>query len=203
MTIGCLFIISAPSGTGKTSVIKALLKKDTHLKLSISYTSRPQRSAEIEGSDYHFVSEQTFKQMQAQGEFLESAEVYGNYYGTSQQWIESTIDSGQDILLEIDCQGAAQVRSIFSHAVSIFILPPSSEMLEKRLVTRDQDHTDVIKKRLVAAREEVGHVNEFDYVIINDELETAVNHLASIINAERLRKDRQIEKHRTLISQLA
>lgn len=202
MTAGCLFIISAPSGAGKTSVIKALLKRDTHLKLSISYTSRPRRPVEVDGRDYHFVSEQTFKQMQAQGEFLESAEVYGNFYGTSQQWIKSAIDSGQDILLEIDCQGAAQVRRIFPYAIGIFILPPSNEILEMRLVKRDQDHADVIKKRLAAAREEVSHVNEFDYVIINDELENAVNNLVCIINAERLRKERQIVKHQALISQL-
>jgi len=202
MTTGCLFIVSAPSGAGKTSVIKALLKKDKHIKLSISYTSRPQRPVEVDGRDYHFVSEEAFKRMQTQGDFLESAQVYGNWYGTSQKWIKAAIESGQDILLEIDCQGAAQVRNIFSYAIGIFILPPSNKLLEERLVTRDQDHADVIKKRLVAAREEVSHVNEFDYVIINDELENAVDNLACIINAERLKTGRQMKKYQALISQL-
>ncbi len=202
MTAGCLFIISAPSGTGKTSVIKELLKKDDQIKLSVSYTSRPRRQVEVDGRDYYFVSEERFKQMQVQGEFLESAEVYGNWYGTSQKWIKAAMDSGQDVLLEIDCQGAAQIRSFFPDAVGIFILPPSSKMQEERLVARDQDHEDVINRRLAAAREEVSHVNEFDYVIINDKLETAVNNLACIINAERLRTKPQMEKYQTLIAQL-
>ncbi|SEM85114.1 guanylate kinase [Nitrosomonas marina] len=199
---GCLFIISAPSGTGKTSLIRALLKRDTHLKLSISYTSRPRRPAEVEGRDYHFISEDIFKQMQIRGEFLECAEVYGNLYGTSKKWIDAAIAAGQDIVLEIDCQGAAQVRRFFSNAIGIFILPPSCTTLEKRLVSRDQDEADVIKKRLEAVREEVSHVNEFDYVIINDELEKAANNLVCIVNAERLRRERQIKKHQTLITQL-
>lgn len=201
MTTGCLFIISAPSGAGKTSLIKALLSKDAHLSLSISYTSRQPRPGEVNGRDYHFVSEQTFREMQVQGEFLESAEVYGNLYGTSQKWINKAIVSGQDILLEIDCQGAEQVRRYFAQAIGIFILPPSGKVLEKRLITRDQDHTDVIRKRLEAVREEVSHVNEFDYVIINDELENAVNNLVCIVNAERMKRERQIKKYQTLIAQ--
>ena len=199
---GCLFIISAPSGAGKTSLIRALLERDAQLKLSISYTSRPQRSAEIDGRDYHFVSKDIFKQMQSRGEFLEYAEVYGNLYGTSKKWIDDTIAAGQDIVLEIDCQGATQVRRFFSHAIGIFILPPSCVALEKRLISRDQDDAEVIQKRLEAVREEVSHVNEFDYVIINDELEKAVNNVACIVNAERLKRERQIEKHQALITQL-
>lgn len=202
MTVGCLFIISAPSGAGKTSLIKALLNQDSQLSLSISYTSRPPRAGEVNGRDYHFVSEEAFRQMQAQGEFLESAEVYGNLYGTSQKWINEAIASGRDILLEIDCQGAEQVRKFFAQAISIFILPPSDKVLAKRLIMRDQDHADVIQKRLEAAREEVSHVNEFDYVIINDELNNAVNSLACIVNAERLKRERQIQKYQTLIAQL-
>ncbi len=202
MTTGCLFIISAPSGAGKTSLVKALLNKDSRLSLSISYTSRPQRTGETNGCDYHFVNKETFRRMQALGEFMESAEVYGNLYGTSQKWINDTIKSGQDILLEIDCQGAQQVRRFFSQAVGIFILPPSNIVLEERLVARDQDAADVIRKRLAAAREEVSHVNEFDYVIINDELEKAVNDLVSIVNAERLKRERQIIKYQALIAQL-
>lgn len=202
MMTGCLFIISAPSGAGKTSIIRTLLNKDPYLSLSISYTSRQPRSGEVNGRDYHFVSKQTFRQMQAQGEFLESAEVYGNLYGTSQKWINEAIASGQDILLEIDCQGAEQVRKFFPQAIGIFILPPSGKVLEQRLMARDQDHVDVIRKRLDAAREEVSHVNEFDYVIINDELDNAVNNLVSIVNAERLRRDRQVKNYQTLITQL-
>lgn len=201
-TTGCLFIISAPSGAGKTSLIRALLDKDTHLSLSISYTSRPPRTGEVNGHDYHFVSEETFRRMQVQGEFLESAEVYGNLYGTSQKWINEAIASGRDILLEIDCQGAEQVRKLFAQAIGIFILPPSDKVLAKRLITRDQDRADVIRKRLEAAREEVSHVSEFDYVIINDELESAVNNLICIVNAERLKRERQIKKYQTLIAQL-
>ncbi|SFL05197.1 guanylate kinase [Nitrosomonas aestuarii] len=199
---GCLFIISAPSGAGKTSLVKALLKKDSRISLSISYTSRPQRTGETNGCDYHFVDEEAFRRMQARGEFMESAEVYGNLYGTSQKWINDTIASGQDILLEIDCQGAKQVRRFFAHAIGIFILPPSNIVLEERLIARDQDTAEVIRKRLAAAREEVSHVNEFDYVIINDELEKAVNDIVSIVNAERLKREKQIIKYQALIAQL-
>ncbi|MEK7792787.1 MAG: guanylate kinase, partial [Pseudomonadota bacterium] len=181
ITTGCLFIISAPSGTGKTSLVKALLQADPDLSLSISHTSRPPRAEEINGRDYHFVSEATFRQMLIRGEFLESAEVYGNLYGTSQKWILEAMKSGRDILLEIDCQGAKQVRQIFPQAVGIFILPPSAETLEIRLKKRGQDNIDVIQKRLTAAREEVSHVSEFDYVIINNKLEEALGDLTCIV----------------------
>ncbi len=203
ITTGCLFIISAPSGTGKTSLVKALLQADPDLSLSISHTSRPPRAEEINGRDYHFVSEATFRQMLIRGEFLESAEVYGNLYGTSQKWILEAMKSGRDILLEIDCQGAKQVRQIFPQAVGIFILPPSAETLEIRLKKRGQDNIDVIQKRLTAAREEVSHVSEFDYVIINNKLEEALGDLTCIVRAERLRKDRQLTKHCALITQLS
>lgn len=201
--MGCLFIISAPSGTGKTSLVKALLQADPDLSLSISHTSRPPRAEEINGRDYHFVSEATFRQMLIRGEFLESAEVYGNLYGTSQKWILEAMKSGRDILLEIDCQGAKQVRQIFPQAVGIFILPPSAETLEIRLKKRGQDNIDVIRKRLTAAREEVSHVSEFDYVIINNKLEEALGDLTCIVRAEHLRKDRQLTKHCALITQLS
>jgi len=203
ITTGCLFIISAPSGTGKTSLVKALLQADPDLSLSISHTSRPPRAEEINGRDYHFVSEATFRQMLIRGEFLESAEVYGNLYGTSQKWILEAMKSGRDILLEIDCQGAKQVRQIFPQAVGIFILPPSTETLEIRLKKRGQDNIDVIQKRLTAAREEVSHVSEFDYVIINNKLEEALGDLTCIVRAEHLRKDRQLTKHCALITQLS
>ncbi len=199
---GCLFIISAPSGTGKTSLVRALLKTDVNLKLSISHTSRPSRSDEVDGRDYHFVSEEIFKQKLLRGEFLESAEVYGNLYGTSQTWINETMAAGYDILLEIDCQGATQVRNIYPKAIGIFILPPSSETLATRLKTRGQDESTVIEKRLAAAREEVSHVCEFDYVIINNKLEEAVNDLTCIVRSEHLKKERQLVDQHALITQL-
>ncbi len=199
---GCLFIISAPSGTGKTSLVKALLAIDPQLNLSISHTSRLPRPSEVNGSDYHFISESDFKQMKQRGDFLESAEVYGNLYGTSQRWINETSKAGRDILLEIDCQGAEQVHRHFPQSISIFILPPSPETLASRLNTRGQDNLDVIKKRLAAASEEVNHINEFDYVIINNELDNALKDLTSIVRAERLRLARQLVNHSKLISEL-
>jgi len=202
MKTGCLFIISAPSGAGKTSLVKAVLQSDPELHLSISYTSRPPRDGEENGRDYHFVSRETFEQMQIHGDFLESAEVYGNLYGTSQRWINEMIEAGQDILLEIDCQGAAQVRKVFPQSVGIFVLPPSAKTLETRLFERDKDTAEVIRKRLDAVREEVSHVNEFDYVIINDKLDSAINDLFCIVNTERLRRAKQLQKNQSLIIEL-
>ena len=202
-TTGCLFIISAPSGAGKTSLVRALLQSDLNLSLSISHTTRPPRTGEINGCDYHFVTVETFKQMLLKGEFIESAEVYGNFYGTSQQWINQAIASGQDILLEIDCQGARQIQQIFPQAVSIFILPPSADALATRLKSRAQDNTDVIQKRLAAAREEISHIAEFDYIVINQQLDEALNDLICVIKAERLKKERQIAKHHKLINELS
>lgn len=201
-TAGCLFIISAPSGAGKTSLVKALLQSDRSLSLSISHTTREPRADEINGKDYYFVSKEIFQQMLTNGEFLESAEVYGNLYGTSQRWINTAVTSGQDILLEIDCQGAQQIRQVFPKSISVFILPPSIDVLATRLKTRAQDDLAVIQKRLAAAREEVGHISEFDYVIINNELEEALNDLICIITAVRLSKERQLIKYQSLINQL-
>lgn len=202
-TVGCLFVISAPSGAGKTSLVKALVQSDLDLSLSISHTTRPPRSEEVNGRDYHFVNKDTFQQMLANGEFLENAEVYGNCYGTSQKWINETVASGQDILLEIDCQGAKQVRQIFPQSVGIFILPPSADALATRLKTRAQDNAAVIQMRLAAAREEISHISEFDYVIINNKLEDALSELICIIRAERLKKDRQVMRFHSLIAQLS
>lgn len=201
-TKGNLFIICAPSGAGKTSLVRALLQTDANLSLSISHTSRPPRPDEINGHDYHFISKTDFQQMQAHGEFLESAVVYGNLYGTSQKWINEAISSGKDILLEIDCQGAKQVRKCFPQSIGIFILPPSANTLAKRLKTRAQDSPEIIKQRLAAVREEVSHINEFDYVIINDRLEEALKNLVSIVQAERLKIPRQLIHHQELIAQL-
>ncbi len=202
-TSGDLFIISAPSGAGKTSLVKSLLQSDLGLNLSISHTTRSPRSSEIDGEDYHFVNQETFQRMLNNGEFLESAEVYGNFYGTSEKWIREKISTGQDIVLEIDCQGAKQVQRIFTRSIGIFILPPSLEALAIRLNSRGQDDPEVIQKRLAAAREEVSHIHDFDYIVINNQLEYALHELICIIKAERLRKHRQLIKYHTLISQLS
>ena len=200
---GDVFIISAPSGTGKTSLVKSLLQSDLGLNLSISHTTRSPRSSEVDGEDYHFVSRETFQRMLNNGEFLESAEVYGNFYGTSEKWIHEKILAGQDIVLEIDCQGAKQVQRIFTRSIGIFILPPSLEALAIRLNSRGQDDPEVIQKRLTAAREEVSHIHDFDYIVINNQLEYALHELVCIIKAERLRKHRQLIKYHALISQLS
>ena len=202
-TSGDLFIISAPSGAGKTSLVKSLLQSDLDLNLSISHTTRLPRSSEVDGEDYHFVSRETFQRMLNNGEFLESAEVYGNFYGTSEKWIHEKISAGQDIVLEIDCQGAKQVQRIFTRSIGIFILPPSLEALAMRLNSRAQDDPEVIQKRLTAAREEVSHIHDFDYIVINNQLEYALHELVCIIKAERLRKHRQLIKYHALISQLS
>ncbi len=202
-TSGDLFIISAPSGAGKTSLVKSLLQSDLGLNLSISHTTRSPRSSEVDGEDYHFVSRETFQRMLNNGEFLESAEVYGNFYGTSEKWIHEKILAGQDIVLEIDCQGAKQVQRIFTRSIGIFILPPSLEALAIRLNSRGQDDPEVIQKRLTAAREEVSHIHDFDYIVINNQLEYALHELVCIIKAERLRKHRQLIKYHALISQLS
>lgn len=201
-TPGNLFILSAPSGTGKTSLIKALSQTDIDLSLSVSYTSRSMRLGEVEGCDYYFVESKIFEQMLEHGEFLESAEVYGNLYGTSQKWINKAIDSGQDILLEIDTQGAQQVRRFFSNAVSIFVLPPSIKVLETRLRNRNQDCEEAIARRMAAARQEISHVREYDYVIINENLDKALRELVCVVQAERLRMAVQLVRHHDLVMRL-
>lgn len=201
--MSCLFVISAPSGAGKTSVIRTLLQTDINLTLSISYTTRPPRRDEKNGHDYFFVDHATFKDMQARGEFLESAEVHGNLYGTSRKWIEETMAAEQDVLLEIDCQGAQQVRTLYPQAASIFILPPSMEALKQRLEQRGQDENKVIERRLAAARSEISHMNRFDYVVVNHELEAAARDVASIIQAERLKTIRQLVRQRSLIAEFS
>lgn len=198
-----LFIISAPSGTGKTSLIKALLQSRMGLSLSISHTTRQPRPNEINGQDYFFIDRDIFNQMLKRGEFLESAEVYGNLYGTSHHWVKETIASGQDVLMEIDCQGAQQVRQIFPEAVSIFILPPSLESLKARLQQRGQDDPVAIARRLKAVREEVGQVNKFDYAVVNNELDEALKDICCIVRAERLRMMHQLVKQHALLAQFA
>lgn len=196
-----LIIISAPSGTGKTSIVSALTESDSQLSLSISHTTRRPRPNEIDGQDYYFVDRGVFQTMLSRGEFLESAEVYGNLYGTSHKWVKESLASGQDVLMEIDFQGAQQVRKIFPQAISIFILPPSYEKLEERLKQRGQDDQKTISRRLASAREEVSHLNEFDYVVVNGHLQEAIKDVSCIIRAERLRIMRQLVNQRTLVAQ--
>jgi guanylate kinase len=196
---GSLFIVTAPSGAGKTSLVRSLLEMDKLVSLSISYTTRAMRPGEEDGEDYHFVSEERFLQMLEEGDFLESAEVHGARYGTSQTLVESVLAEGRDLVLEIDWQGAAQVRSLYPNAVGIFVLPPSLEELARRLHNRAQDSAEVIARRLAAARDEISHVGEFDYVIINDRFETAIHDLLAIIRAQRLRGEKQLRQHQELL----
>ncbi len=199
---GSLFVISAPSGAGKTSLVRALLNINPEINLSVSYTTRAPRAGEIDGKDYHFISRAQFLEMAARSEFLESAEVYGNLYGTSQTWISQETAKGHDVLLEIDWQGAQQVRGLFPECITIFILPPSLEALEQRLNGRGKDNAEVIAKRMAAAHEDVSHVAEFDYVIINDNLNEALRELNAVVLAARLRGSRQLARHQQLINQL-
>ena len=194
---GSLFIVSAPSGAGKSSLVKAALADDNRLALSVSYTTRPPREGELNGREYHFVDRKTFEAMIGRGDFLESAEVHGNRYGTSQKWIEEARAQGLDIMLEIDWQGARQVRKVFADAVSVFILPPPPGLpeLERRLRARGQDSEETIQRRLRDAREEIAHVAEFDYVIINKEFEEARRDLAAVVQAARLKLSAQIARH--------
>ena len=199
---GILFIVSAPSGAGKTSLVQALLAAEPGLRLSISYTTRQPRPGEVDGRDYHFVSPETFERMLEASEFLESATVHGHRYGTSQKWITDELAQDHDVLLEIDWQGAQQVRRLMRGVVSIFILPPSFEALRARLVGRGQDSEAVIAQRLAAAREEMSHGAEFEYAIINDDFDRAARDLTSIIRAERLKFPRQLARHGHLFNRI-
>jgi guanylate kinase len=199
---GTLFVVSAPSGAGKTTLVRGLLRNDAEIRLSISYTTRLPRPDEVNGRDYHFVAREEFLGMLEAGDFLESAEVYGNLYGTSQRWVRAELEGGRDVLLEIDTQGAAQVRRLFPDCVGIFIVPPSLVSLEQRLRGRGQDSEEVVARRLAAARDEMSHVGEYDYVIINNVLEQAHEDLLSIVRAERLRLPRQISRHGDFFNQI-
>lgn len=199
---GNLFVICAPSGAGKTSLVRALLEREPGVRLSVSHTTRGIRPGEQDGKHYHFVTRPRFEEMIGRGEFLESAEVHGNLYGTSQAWIRQQRAAGADIVLEIDWQGAQQVRRLIPDAIGVFILPPSLEALNQRLTDRRQDSPEVIQARLRAARGEIAHVDEFDYVIINREFSDAVEDLVAVVRSARLRLDRQAERHRDLINSL-
>ncbi len=196
---GCLFTVVGPSGAGKSSLIASLLKSNPALQLSISYTTRPPREGEIAGRDYHFLTRPAFEALAANDEFLEFAEVYGNLYGTSKKWIETTRATGVDVLLEIDWQGALAVKKIFADMVYIYIVPPSIETLQKRLVERGKDSPEVIERRLNAAREDLKHVHNADYVIINEDFSVALADLCAVTRACQLTATRQISKHADLI----
>jgi guanylate kinase len=198
--IGCLYTIVAPSGAGKSSMVAAVLAQDPSIRLSVSYTTRPPRPGEVSGREYHFVSRERFMQLIEEGEFLEHAEVYGNLYGTSKRWIEATRAAGEDVLLEIDWQGARQVKRIFPDMTFIYILPPSIDVLRERLVKRGKDSPDVIERRLAAAREDLRHVHQADYVIINQDFGVAVADLLAVTRALRLTATRQLKRHAQLIS---
>jgi len=199
---GTLFIISAPSGAGKTSLVKAILEKDPQLQVSISYTTRSPRPQEINGVHYHFVTVSTFQEMLEKEDFLEHANVFDNYYGTSHVGLEQQLEQGKDIILEIDWQGAQQVRQKIADAVSIFVLPPSKETLEQRLRNRAQDSEEIIARRLKDAVSDMSHYNEFDYVVINDDFDIAFNELQNIIKSQRLRLENQYGRFKEQINQL-
>lgn len=191
MQPGLLLIVSAPSGAGKTSLVAALLARDPKLMVAVSHTTRRRRPGEQDGVNYHFVDPQRFVDMAAAGEFLEHAEVFGNRYGTAVASVQGNRNAGRDVVLEIDFQGAQQVRNRYPEAVSIFILPPSQDALASRLRNRGQDDEPVIRERLAKARWEMSHYAEYDYVVVNDRFETALEDLCCIVRAERLRRRNQ------------
>ena len=199
---GTLFIVAAPSGAGKSSIVNACLARDANIALSISFTSRAPRPGERHAQHYHFVGADEFQRMVDAGDFFEWANVHGDLKGTARQSVEPQLAAGRDVLLEIDWQGAQQVRSKVPDAVGVFILPPSREALEERMRKRGQDSEDVIARRLAAAREEMSHFGEFDYVIVNEVFETAVDEMCAIFTASRLRRNQQIQRHHEMIQQL-
>jgi guanylate kinase len=202
MLKGNLFIITAASGAGKTTLVEALLANDAQIKRSVSHTTRLPRAGEENGVHYHFVTEAQFLETLSAGGFLESADVHGAKYGTSQSAVDTALQACYDVILEIDWQGAAQVRNIYPQAISIFILPPSVETLQQRLNNRGQDSVEVIAKRVAAAREEMSHVVEFDYVTINDNFDIALQDLMAIIRAQRLSSKVQLQRFADLIQKL-
>ncbi|MBB1060207.1 guanylate kinase [Marilutibacter spongiae] len=199
---GTLFIVAAPSGAGKSSIVNAVLARDPNICLSISFTSRRPRPGERHAEHYHFVDETEFERMVAAGDFFEHARVHGDWKGTARQSVEPQLAAGRDVLLEIDWQGARQVRRQVPGAISVFILPPSREALEQRMRNRGQDSDDVIAQRLAAAREEMSHYGEFDYVIVNEHFAVAVDEMCAIFTASRLRREMQVARHGRLIGGL-
>ena len=201
-TRGQLLIVSAPSGAGKTSLIKALMEQDQRVEVSVSHTTRPQRPGEVEGVNYFFVSTETFHQMREAGAFFESAKVFGHFYGTSLTQLEARLSDGADVILEIDWQGAQQVRKLLPESAWLFILPPSLEALKSRLQTRGQDAEDTIDIRMRAARDEMSHWDEADYLIINDQFDVALEALQALVRSLRLRTGQQQSALQDLIENL-
>ena len=200
--IGNLFIVGAPTGAGKATLVSPLLENDPQIRVSISHTPREPRPGEENGREYHFIDVPASLDKVQHGGFLEWAEVHGNYYGTSKKWIESEMSSGRDVLLEIEWQGAQQVRKSFPKAIGIFVLPPSMDVLKTRLSGRGTDSAEVIARRIAAAHDEMRHVDEFDYVIINDDLQQASGDLQSIVTASRLHYANQRQRHASLFASL-
>ncbi len=197
---GALYIVSAPSGAGKTSLLKELLKEDLGVELSVSHTTRAKRDGETHGQEYFFVSVDQFQDMVKQGDFLEHAQVFDNFYGTSKSAVLKRIAEGIDVILEIDWQGARQVREAIPEAITVFILPPSIDELENRLKGRGQDSDETIKRRMNDALSEISHYDEYDFVIINDDFQVALGELKTVMVSQRLRLDRQLEKLDVLLS---
>ncbi len=199
---GILYTVSAPSGAGKTSLVKVLLERCDNLRVSISHTTRTQRPGEVDGVNYHFIDRARFEAMLLDGSFLEQAEVFGNLYGTSQQWVEDMLDAGIDVVLEIDWQGAQQVRRLMPDSIGIFILPPSLPALFDRLTGRGQDPREVIDKRMAQARSEISHYLEADYLIVNDDFERALDDMIAVVRSQPLKQENQRDTLRELLSDL-
>ncbi|MDH5544653.1 MAG: guanylate kinase [Gammaproteobacteria bacterium] len=202
MEQGTLYIITAPSGAGKTSLVRELIKTTNDIVVSVSFTTRSPREGEQNGTHYNFVDEAAFLAMRDDNQFLEYAEVFGNYYGTSKPWLEKQLNDGVDVILEIDWQGAQQVKKLFPNAIGIFILPPSGTTLLQRLRARGQDSDEVIERRTKEAKAEMSHYSEFDFMVINDDFQTALTDLKSIVRAQRHRNPRMAERNRLLIADL-
>lgn len=209
MPQGSLYLISAPSGAGKTTLVKALVSAAEQqtwpgagLRVSVSHTTRPQRSGEVDGENYHFIDVASFRRMIAEGAFLEHAEVFGNFYGTSRAWVEAQLAAGVDVILEIDWQGADQIRALLPESVRIFILPPSREALEQRLIGRGTDKPEVIAERMAKATHEMSHYADADYLVINDDFNQALADLQAIFRSTLLRRSIQAVRHGALIASL-
>lgn len=202
MTLGTLYIVSAPSGAGKTSLISALLEKNSGIEVSVSHTTRPMRDGEVDGHHYHFVSVENFRKGIEAGVFLEYAQVFDNFYGTSKSTVKERLEQGIDVILEIDWQGAQQIRQLEPEACSIFILPPSIDALEQRLRSRNQDSDEVIARRLAQAKEDATHFSEYDYVIINQDFETALEELQSIFISRRVTLDKSVIRNVEILNAL-
>ena len=199
---GAIFVVSAPSGAGKTSLVKRVISDVPDIAVAVSHTTRPKREGDVDGKDYHFVDRSEFESMISAGAFVEHADVFGNYYGTSHQAIKTCQSQGDDVILEIDWQGAKQVRERLEDTIAVFILPPSKDVLLERLRGRGTDSEEVIARRTAEAVEEMRHLGEADYLLINDDFETAFGNFAAIITAARLRISRQVRRHQSMIDGL-